>query len=50
METPGYATLTRQSGLMREMRAIATNMANMSTTGYRARTRRLCRISQPAAR
>lgn len=36
METPGYATLTRQSGLMREMRAIATNMANMSTTGYRA--------------
>jgi flagellar basal-body rod protein FlgF len=35
MDTPGYATLTRQSGLMREMRAIATNMANMSTAGYR---------------
>lgn len=36
METPGYATLTRQSGLMREMRAIANNIANMSTTGFRA--------------
>lgn len=35
MDTPGYATLTRQSGLMREMRAIANNMANMSTNGYR---------------
>ncbi len=36
METPGYATLTRQSGLMREMQAIANNIANMSTTGFRA--------------
>ena len=35
METTGYTTLTRQSGLMREMRIIANNLANMSTTGYR---------------
>ena len=35
METSGYTTLTRQSGLMREMRVIANNLANMSTSGYR---------------
>lgn len=31
-----YATLGRQSGLMREMSVIAQNIANASTTGYRA--------------
>lgn len=31
-----YTTLTRQSGLMREMRIVANNIANASTTGYRA--------------
>lgn len=31
----GYVTLTRQSGLMNEMRAVANNLANLSTTGYR---------------
>lgn len=35
MENPGYTTLTRQSGLMREMRIIANNIANTATTGYR---------------
>ena len=31
----GYVTLSRQSGLMHEMQAIANNVANMSTTGFR---------------
>lgn len=35
METAGYATLSRQSGLMREMRVVANNIANSATTGYR---------------
>jgi flagellar basal-body rod protein FlgF len=36
MDNASYATLTRQSGLMAEMRAVATNIANANTTGYRA--------------
>ena len=35
MESTGYTTLTRQSGLMREMQTIANNIANSATTGYR---------------
>ena len=35
METAGYATLSRQSGLMREMQVVANNIANSATTGYR---------------
>ncbi|MCZ4352901.1 flagellar hook-basal body complex protein [Roseovarius aestuarii] len=35
METSGYTTLTRQSGLMREMQAVANNIANAATTGFR---------------
>lgn len=35
METASYATLTRQSGLLREMRVIANNIANANTTGFR---------------
>lgn len=35
MENATYATLTRQSGLMREMQVVANNIANLSTTGYR---------------
>lgn len=31
-----YATLTRQSGLMNEMRIVANNIANMATTGFRS--------------
>ncbi|MBC7131943.1 MAG: flagellar hook-basal body complex protein [Roseovarius sp.] len=36
MEAGGYVTLTRQSGLMREMQMIANNIANAGTTGFRA--------------
>ncbi|MGG7645251.1 flagellar hook-basal body complex protein [Rhodovulum sp. YNF3179] len=36
MDTTGYTTLTRQSGLMHEMRALANNIANLGTTGFRA--------------
>ncbi|OWY02277.1 MULTISPECIES: flagellar hook-basal body complex protein [unclassified Thioclava] len=35
MDNAIYATLTRQSGLMREMRTVANNIANVSTTGFR---------------
>ncbi|SIS76423.1 flagellar hook-basal body complex protein [Paracoccus saliphilus] len=35
MENAIYAALTRQSGLMKEMRVVANNMANASTTGFR---------------
>jgi flagellar basal-body rod protein FlgF len=35
MENAGYAALTRQAGLMREMQVVANNMANMSSTGFR---------------
>ena len=36
MDNSSYVTLTRQSGLMREMQVVANNIANMATTGYRA--------------
>lgn len=35
MDAAGYATLSRQSGLMREMQAVANNIANLSTAGFR---------------
>lgn len=35
MQNTGYVTLTRQSGLMREMQVVANNIANSATTGYR---------------
>lgn len=35
MDNAGYTTLTRQSGLLREMQSIANNIANISTTGFR---------------
>jgi flagellar basal-body rod protein FlgF len=35
METPSYTTLSRQTGLMSEMQAIANNIANISTAGFR---------------
>ncbi|MEZ5777396.1 MAG: flagellar hook-basal body complex protein [Paracoccaceae bacterium] len=35
MENAVYAALNRQSGLMAEMRSVANNIANMSTTGFR---------------
>lgn len=36
MENGVYATLTRQAGLLREMQSVANNIANLSTTGFRA--------------
>ena len=33
-----YTTITRQSGLMNEMRVVANNIANLATTGFRAET------------
>lgn len=36
MDNSFYATLTRQSGLLREMQTVANNIANLSTTGFRA--------------
>jgi len=35
MDNAIYATLTRQSGLAKEMALVANNIANMSTTGFR---------------
>lgn len=35
MEIPGYSTLSRQSGLLREMQLVANNIANLSTNGFR---------------
>lgn len=35
MESTGYVTLTRQSGLMREMQVVANNIANSATAGFR---------------
>lgn len=35
MDNIGYTTLTRQSGLMREMQVVANNIANISTVGFR---------------
>ncbi|MEM7722211.1 MAG: flagellar hook-basal body complex protein [Pseudomonadota bacterium] len=36
MDNSTYTTLTRQAGLLREMSVVANNIANLSTTGYRA--------------
>ncbi len=36
MENAIYATLTRQTGLMRELQVIANNIANASTSGFKA--------------
>ncbi len=35
MSSVGYVTLSRQSGLMNEMRIVANNIANSATTGFR---------------
>ena len=35
MENAIYAALSRQSGLMRELQAVANNIANIGTTGFR---------------
>jgi flagellar basal-body rod protein FlgF len=35
VDNTGYTTLTRQSGLLREMQVVANNIANAATTGFR---------------
>lgn len=35
MENSGYTTLSRQTGLAREMQIVANNIANSATTGFR---------------
>jgi flagellar basal-body rod protein FlgF len=35
VDAASYTTLTRQSGLMREMQVVANNIANISTIGFR---------------
>lgn len=35
MESAGYTSLNRQSGLLRQMETVANNIANISTTGFR---------------
>ncbi len=35
MESAGYTTLTRQTGLLHELQIVANNIANSATTGYR---------------
>ena len=35
MDTAGYVTLSRQTGLMQELQTLANNVANASTTGFR---------------
>ena len=35
MESASYTTLSRQSGLLREMQVIANNIANAQTTGFK---------------
>lgn len=35
MDASGYVTLSRQSGLLHQMDAIANNIANLSTSGFR---------------
>lgn len=36
MSNSVYTTITRQAGLMAEMRVVANNVANMATTGFRS--------------
>ena len=35
MDNAGYIGLSRSAGLMRELNAVANNIANISTNGYR---------------
>lgn len=35
MEASGYISLTRQSGLLKELQTVANNIANQGTSGYR---------------
>ncbi|MDA0222392.1 MAG: flagellar hook-basal body complex protein [Proteobacteria bacterium] len=35
MDNAGYVSLTRQSGLLKELQTVANNIANISTTGFK---------------
>ncbi len=35
MDLPGYVALTRATGLLKTMQAVANNIANVSTSGFR---------------
>lgn len=35
MDNPGYVTLSRQTGLLRNLEVVANNLANVSTVGFR---------------
>lgn len=35
MDSSGYISITRQSGLLKELQTVANNIANLSTTGFR---------------
>ncbi|MBM1308777.1 flagellar hook-basal body complex protein [Sulfitobacter mediterraneus] len=50
MENAGYTTLTRQSGLAREMQIVANNIANTATTGFRAEGLIFSEFVQPLER
>lgn len=50
MENTGYITITRQSGLAREMQVLANNIANASTTGFRAEGVIFSEYVQPVAK
>ncbi|MGB3246024.1 MAG: flagellar hook-basal body complex protein [Sulfitobacter sp.] len=50
MENTGYITITRQSGLAREMQVVANNIANAATTGFRAEGVIFSEYIQPVAR
>ena len=45
-----YTAITRQSGLRHEMQVLANNIANMSTTGYRAEAVLFSEFVQPVER
>ncbi|MGB7240836.1 MAG: flagellar hook-basal body complex protein [Sulfitobacter sp.] len=49
MDNAGYTTLTRQSGLMREMQIVANNIANAATTGFRQEGLIFSEYVQPVA-
>jgi flagellar basal-body rod protein FlgF len=49
MDNPGYVGLTRLQGLVDELRAVANNVANVSTTGFRAEGVVFAEVLQAAA-
>jgi flagellar basal-body rod protein FlgF len=49
MDNPGYVSLTRMRGLEDELRAVANNIANASTTGFRAEGVVFAEVLQAAA-